>query len=299
MKLFIKNVLNFHLLLIIIVIPIFILFILFVNNLFCKIPIKSNIETVYIGDSHIENAVNDSLLINSINLASSSESFYFSYFKLKTILNNNSSVKNVYIGFSYHNLSNYYDRFIYGDYSATLTPKYFYILSPQQQLSMLYYNKNNFTYFIKSVIKIGVRKLIDKNYFPFLGGFSNTFDSTNARDTSMKKRIIFQFYNNGIVNNYSELNIEYFQKIITLCKSKGVKLYAINTPIHVYYYRRIPLKFKSKLQSIILDSRINYIDLSNLKLKNEYFIPDGDHLSRLGSQAISVKLSTLPFQHEK
>ena len=37
--------------------------------------------------------------------------YYFSYFKLKNILEENPNVRTVYLGFSYHNLSSHYDEY--------------------------------------------------------------------------------------------------------------------------------------------------------------------------------------------
>ena len=77
------------------------------NRAYTKRFDKSS-TTVFCGDSHIELAINDSLMRNSVNVAKSSESFYFSYYKLKVMLNKNPSIKQVYLGISYHSLSSYY-----------------------------------------------------------------------------------------------------------------------------------------------------------------------------------------------
>lgn len=39
------------------------------------------------GDSHIQKGIIDSLIPNSANVAQNSESFYFTYFKIKNYLN--------------------------------------------------------------------------------------------------------------------------------------------------------------------------------------------------------------------
>lgn len=287
MKKFIKKTLAF------LILPIIagILFVICINNLSSEYQLKSNIKNIYLGDSHIQQAINDSIIPNSLNLGLSSESFYFSYYKLKVLLNNNSSVEKVYLGLSYHSLSNYYDRFINGNYSSAVAPNYFYILPPKEQIRMIYWNKTNLVPFIKSVVKHGFIKLIKNDYSSFLGGYSNHFNTTSAVNSSMDKRLIFQYYNNGRLNPFSEINIEYLNKIAVLCKSKGVELYTLNTPLYDYYSEKVPIKYKEKLHEIISESKLNYIDLSNLEFKREYFIPDGDHVSKLGADATSVELN--------
>jgi hypothetical protein len=291
MKKFIKKTLAFLILPIIAGISIFLVFVICINNLSSEYQLQSNIKNIYLGDSHIQQAINDSIIPNSLNLAASSESFYFSYYKLKVLLNNNSSVEKVYLGLSYHSLSNYYDRFINGDYSSAVAPKYFYILPPKEQIRMIYWNKTNLVPFMKSVIKHGFIKLIRNDYSSFLGGYSNHFNTTSAVNSSMDKRLIFQYYNNGSLNPFSEINIKYLNKIAVLCKSKGVELYTLNTPLYDYYSEKVPIKYKEKLRKIISEFKLNYINLSNLEFKREYFIPDGDHVSRLGAEAISVELN--------
>lgn len=291
MEKFIKKILGFLIIPIITGGTIFLVFVICLSNASSECQIKSNIKHVYIGDSHIQQAINDSIIPNSLNIATNSESFYFSYYKLEVLLNNNPSIENVYLGFSYHSLSNYYDRFINGDYSSAIAPKYFYILPPKEQIRMIYWNKTNLVPFMKSVIKHGFIKLLRNDCSSFLGGYSNHFNTSSAVNSSMDKRLTFQYYNNGRLNPFSEINIEYFNKIVLLCKSKDVKLYTLNTPLYKYYAEKVPEKYKEKLQEIISESQINYIDLSNLEFKREYFIPDGDHVSKLGAEATSVELN--------
>jgi hypothetical protein len=291
MKKFIQKLLSFLIFPTIIGGAVFLVFVICISNLSSECQIKSNIKHVYIGDSHIEQTINDSIIPNSLNIGINSESFYFSYYKLEVLLNNNPSIDNIYLGFSYHNLSNYYDRFINGDYSYSIAPKYFYILPPKQQIRMIYWNKTNLVPFMRSVIKHGFIKLLRNDCSSFLGGYSNNFKSTTAVNSSIDKRLTFQYYNNGSLNPFSKMNIEYLNKIVLLCKSKDIKLYAISTPLYSYYIEKVPEGYKEKLQEIISESQINYIDLSNLEFKREYFIPDGDHVSKLGAEATSVELN--------
>ena len=87
--------------------------------------LDNSITTVFLGDSHIEQAINDTLLENCINLGQNSESLYFSYFRLKVLLESNPSIKVVCLGFSYHSLSSYYDKFIVGEFSNAISNRYF------------------------------------------------------------------------------------------------------------------------------------------------------------------------------
>ena len=293
MKKFIRKILLFSTIPLIVGIVALFLFINHINNLSTDYKIDTNITSVYAGDSHIELAINDSLIPKSLNFAANSESFYFSYYKLKMLLENNPSVKKVYLGLSYHNLSNYTDRFISGDFSSMIAPKYFYLLPPKEQIRMLSWNKKNLIPFTKSIITLGKDKMENNNSYPYLGGFYNQFENTQAVDSSMNKRVLFQFYKDDKLNPFSELNLSYLNKIIGLCQSKEVALTVLNTPLHPHYSSKIPKKYKEKLNDFISKNQLKYIDLSNFKLKEQYYIPDGDHVSNSGAQIISTKLKEI------
>ena len=78
-----------------------------------NININNGINTLVIGDSHTELAINDSLLNNTLNISTPAEGYIFTYMKLRNILKNNSQIRNIMLGVSYHNFSSYYDKYIY------------------------------------------------------------------------------------------------------------------------------------------------------------------------------------------
>ncbi len=290
MKKFIREILSFFLWPTIIGVPLLVGVGYYVHTLDSEFDLDTDIHTVFIGDSHVQQGINDSLLPHSLNLGTSSESFYFSYFKLEKLLSRNPSINKVCIGISYHSLSSYYDNFISGNKSAAISPKYFYLLPFSQQLKLLSWNKSNMVSFLKGIGKKGFHKIRGTDDFLHMGGYSSRFDKTKAVKSSMDKRIHFQYYSNEKTTNFSELNLHYFDKIIELCSRNGIEIVAINTPLHPYYLKQVPTPFKNKLTEVIQSKNINYIDFSGLELSDSCFIPDGDHVSKLGATTISKKL---------
>jgi hypothetical protein len=294
MRTFIKKILAFVALPLILAIPVLVWFSMWISQLSSEYHVDPSVKNIFIGDSHIQNAINDAQLPASINLASNSESFYFSYYKLLMLLRSNPSVENVYLGFSYHSLSDYYDDFISGEYSAVTAPKYFFLLPPSEQLKMVYWNSHKLPSFTKSIVKEGFKKLNKPNYHPFFGGYVNEFPISSAVDSSMNKRLNFQYFTDGKLNGFSETNTEYLLKIVDLCKEKNINLYALNTPLYEYYHTRVPEAFKENLRSAIEENQINYIDYSDLLKERSYFIPDGDHVSVSGAVAVCTELQATP-----
>ncbi len=214
----------------------FLLLMLYSSNKASNYKLDSTIIAIYIGDSHIQHAVNDSILKNSKNIASESESLYYTYFKLNSILSTNSNICNVYLGFSYHSLSNYHDDFINGEFSSYISPNYFSVIPLNEKCKVFFWNINHLSSYTKRILKQSVNTILFSEFY-HLGGFSNNFMNTKAVDSSIDKRIKFQYYyKDNTLRPFSSINIFYLNKIIKLCESKGVELILLKTPLNSDYY---------------------------------------------------------------
>ena len=247
--------------------------------------IESHINEVYVGDSHIRQSVVDSLLINGQNIALNSESFYFTYYRLKKIFESKNNIKTVYLGFSYHSLSDYYDERIYGKFSNSISPKYFYLLPFSEQVKIFYYNREH--NYLKKIIKNSIKPILNNSNF---GGYSNNFVNTKSRKSSIEKRINFQYYTDKNLNEFSKINLRYLEKIIALSKKHKFDLIIIKTPLDSYYKSKIPIEYINKYDDTIKKYNLNLIDFENLFIEESLFIPDGDHLSRIGSIKMTKEL---------
>ena len=305
MKKFIKNLLLFFL-------PIFssiLLAVLFLFS-FSKYVIKNsnqydfnnNYEIAFLGDSHITNSVIDSVIMNSVNFSSLSESYYFTYQKLKFI-NCKSTLNKVILGFSYHNISPYLEKYINGQLSASVAAKHFFCLELKEQLKVLFWNKNTIVGLIKDIIRCGREQLKNNEKlspsYSFYDGYLNTevnFLSQNIN--SIEKRIKLQFYENNLENKIENLNLYYFIKIVNYCRKNNIEIICLTTPLHSKYLTNVPDTFKLKLKNIISDYDIDYINLESLKIPENGFLPDGDHLSPIGANITSKEIKLLLKRHK-
>jgi len=244
-------------------------------------------EFLFLGDSHIEKAINDSILNSSYNVGQSSESIYFSYFKLRKMLQTTHCIKNVYLGFSYHSLSDYYSKFVDGEYSNAISSKYFYLLPFSEKLYLLNANRRDIVSYIKTITEKGVMDFMADQH-TYLGGYDNSYVSSKAQKNFMDKRITLQYYTNGQLDSFDAKNLEYLKKIQELCKQSNVNLVLLNTPLHKYYKSKVPDAFIEKYNQTIHDMDIQVLDLSEMPLDDSCFIPDGDHLSQQGA-ALTTK----------
>ena len=248
-------------------------------------------ETVFIGDSHVQYAVNTDMIPNSINYSNTSESYYFTYYKLCKVLDESPKVKRVVLGLGYHSLSGYYDRFILGDYSQSVAPKYFFVLPMSEQLRTMYWHRNHLFIFMKSVLVEADEQ--QSSQLTFLGKFLNEFDTTQARISSMEKRLKLQFESCQEDAYFSTINASYLDKIIALCKEKKIELLVLNTPLHEYYRTRVPQKMMHHLASVVQTKNLKMIDVSGLLMPDRCYIPDGDHVSLQGANTTSAYLQRL------
>jgi hypothetical protein len=254
--------------------------------------INSNVKEVFAGDSHVQCAINDNLLKNSKNISTNSESFYFTYFKLKKLLEANKQIQKVYLGASYHSLSNYYDDYISGNFSASVSPKYFFLMPFEEQLKLIKWNISSLSEFLKRIFSICYRYLFQDVRFDY-GGYVNNFKNTKAIYSSMDKRLNFQYFSDNKLRGFSEVNLLYLNKIIALCDEMDIELVLINTPVHPHLKNRIPTAFLRKYNEIIKSENLRVLEINNLTFNESSFIPDGDHLSMEGAVIFTNAISAL------
>ena len=290
MKKFLFKSLRFSAFLIIFAAFLFIVYSIIINVLPVKYHPDNGISEIFVGDSHIQCSVVDSLLVGAKNLGESSESFYYSYYKLKLILKADHNIKKVFLGYSYHSLSNYYDAFLKGTYSNATSPDYFYILPMWEQMKLLYWNIRNFPYYLKSLVEGGNEFLLGSRDLSYLGGYMNRFRKAKVSRKFMNQRLDFQFYSEDRLNGFSNINLYYLNKIIQLCRNRNVDLILLSTPLHPYYRSRIPENYLSKYNQIIQENNLKLIDFSRWVMDDSCYVPDGDHVSVKGALKVTQAL---------
>jgi hypothetical protein len=258
-----------------------------------KLKIGDNIKYAYFGDSHFQKLIDDNIIENSVNLGETSELFYFTYYKIKTFLKENKQIEKVFLAVGYNSFSSYSDEFYFGKYSIEISPKYFVILPIEKQFENIWWNKKEISSYLKLALESNIKNL-SSDLPTFKGGYINDYSDTKISTELTDLRIKTQFYkDNGDLYGFSNINIEYFNKIYLLCKENNIELYFIHTPLHPYYIKNTPKEYIEKFNELVSLYKNNYIDLSNFNLEDNCYLPDGDHVSLKGSIIISDYLNTL------
>lgn len=287
MRLFIKKIGFFF------IVPFFLFIISFLVNLGTTNNYKfdSSINKIIIGDSHTQAAISDTLLHNAINFSNTSECYVYTYYKLATLLKNNPQIDTVFLGVSFHNFSSYLDNVI------TSSPyRYVYFLPENVFFHIVNHPSTDNPVGQYSLI---IQKTLTYPFFKDARSIYGFYLPHDWPDTaSMKainKRIDIQYFTKGKINDFSKMNIEYFNKIVLLCKQKNKILIGLNTPMNKYYAAKVPLKFKTKYY--LLTKNIKTINFEKLNLSENSFLLDGDHLTKIGSVKTSVFLDSILKQH--
>jgi hypothetical protein len=201
----------------------------------------------------------------------------------------------VYLGFSYHNLSSYFDDYIYGETSLQFFDRYIDILDYSDYFLLIKNNPRNIAKMGQLIIRNGITSLYDGEC-AFLGKFPDEKMVDTFRLEQCKKRIKDQYYQNGKILPYSEINIKFLIKIITFCNEKHLKLVVLNTPQQKNYFQLIPENYIEKYKQIVNEYKLNVYNFNDMTLPDSCFLPDGDHINYNGTFFVSKKFKEY---HEK
>jgi hypothetical protein len=260
------------------------------NNL---LKISKNINKVFIGDSNVECAVNDSMIPNSINIAQSGEAYMYTYAKIKSLLEYNDQIKTIYIGFSFWDLIKFTEKIwlFSNEFVIEKITLYNYLLNYYDKSVLI---KNNPVAYIR-----GVLKSILSNFQVFKKSFHR--DEFNGRlinfggyENSGRDKLQEDIKKNSFKEQVFEeglFQIEYLKKISELCRQKSIKLVLLNTPKHIYYYSNIPEAIRQNWISVRNSlSRDSLLDLSRLSIPDSCF-GDLTHLNAKGAKLFSRYLN--------
>jgi hypothetical protein len=154
---------------------------------------------------------------------------------------------------------------------------YFIDLFDSNEYSLYDYLSSNYFY-------IGVFWPIDWGGF-VLSNYSNPTNKeiNNALDIH---------YNTRNLNTLS-VQEKYLEKIVELCKFRGIRLIAVATPVPVYYKSLVPKKYIETFKKVISKYKdecifVNYYDV---QLSDSCF-SDADHLNVRGGEFMITKIDS-------
>jgi hypothetical protein len=251
--------------------------------------VSSNPKYYIIGHSIPECAYNDSLIKNTKNIASSGEAYFYNYFKLKKVLEQNVKPKAVLIEFTNNQLSKVMNDWTWDD--KHISQKYvpFSPLIPIKESTVLLYN--NFAGFSNGLalsLKSNLYSIIRDDYLAIneIGGYRKLENKLSELDLKPPKEI-----NQKFKEKSSQVNFKYLKKMIKLCENYSVKVVLIRSPqnpkINNFGNEKLYQKF---LREDFQD--IRHIDFK-IFIKEDSLYADFSHLNYNGAKKISVFLDSI------
>lgn len=254
--------------------------------------IAASKSTVIIGDSHLELALDDSILTNSVNLASRAEVYLFNYIKLRKVLDHNPHLKKVILGYAYHNLKKDIDRIMMTEtYLISRLERYGFIMNRSDWSRFIrikpHYIIKGFWRIYKRICLIGIRCLRHVSYRDLdIGGFyAMTTDRLDWAKAQLEKNS-----NQPKDPGIASIQIEYLIKIRDLCQDKGVELVLLNTPIHPLL-EKASKEERRNYQEIYTQYFNDYtlLDYSGYSMADSCFM-DLEHLNAKGARLFSRRV---------
>lgn len=227
-------------------------------------------------------------------MAQSAESYFYAYFKLREIVNQNPSIKLVFIEYTNNNLNeNMNNTWIWdNEYISNRYPTYSSFMKPADKYILLKNNPIDFVNAISVSFKKKISNILtnDFRFYKNVGGYKYLerfmtdslyiFPSNIPEPTEM-----------GIC----KVNINYLSLMIDFCKEKGKKVILIRSPQHERYSGYSNEKiYRAILKEKFAD--IEYLDFSGFPLSNiEY--GDLEHLNYKGAHVFSEWFNRLLNQN--
>lgn len=250
------------------------------------------------GDSHTQCAINDDILPGSINISNNAEHYFYTFAKIKKLVSQNRQINTIILGYSFHSLSEYHDKFLFdGNYTINMYPKYFGVLDKEEITFLL---KRNFLGIVEKLPRLTTKNLYfllsnitttpTFQSFPFWGGYFSK-EANNLSEHILEKRLSRHYLNGKELQSYSTIQSLYLKKILSFCISNDIEPILINTPINKKYKKKIPLKFQENYYGHYakLSQYAKVLDYSTFELPDEAFA-DIDHLNAKGANIFTKEL---------
>lgn len=233
---------------------------------------------LFIGDSHIAQGVDDSVIPGAFNSSVSADSYLTAFLRLKLIIRDNPQIHTVFLGVSPYSISQGSDETIFRpSLVAMKVPYYAPHFEKEEVLAYLKRTPKDFfrSIFLSPTNYLRKSKLQNKKYFKKLGDFNprpfKSLEKAIANTQTLEKPHSW--------GNYYELT--YLKKICALCKNSNVDLIFLNTPIYnAEQYLDIPYYYATLKNSF---SEIECWDYMNLSVPDEYR-EDINHLNEQGAR---------------
>ncbi len=257
-----------------------------------KLDFKLADDTKYVvfGHSHPENAFNDSIIDNFVNMGQSGEAYLYTFLKARRILKQTPSIETVFIEFTNNQVDSVMDSWTWDDNHVNYRyPKYSSLMSVYDKIILFKHNPGAVINSSPLDLKLKVVRLIKGNYSlnKMIGGY--VYENQSRVDSIVND--IDKLKRTKLSNVISSENIKNLDLLVKLCQKKGKKVILIRCP----QYKKYRGFSNEEIYKSILKNKfknVDYIDFTSFPLKKSEFL-NLDHLNCRGADKFSVWFDSL------
>lgn len=270
--------------------------------------LDENTETLIIGASRSDACFDTTQIPNSRSVSLNGEPLFFTYHKLRNILNNNTGVKNVIMATGAAHVGICQDRYLYAEDSISRRNHmaYYPFLNAEGKRQIRRFSE----YYITAAARYdyGLPLGYMKDLKPVINHYRQRFAvsdfecwqgsgpidaESHVSLSHIEKKIDSYFYDNGDVGSQSQLAVEHMEKLVRLCESTGIRLWMIKTPLHENFRDLVPqdcIDTHSELVQTLAQNHehVELLDYSTMPLDTLKFY-DGDHLNSDGARDFTAQ----------
>ena len=224
MKKFLNEMLKFGVFLILGTI-ILIMGTLLIERNIINFTIPANKTVLVVGDSHTACAVNDEILTNVFNFSKGGSGYFYTFLKVRKMLEDNPQITTLVIGYSYGNLEKSRDEWFKGEkYITGNLNRHLFLLDFSDFYSIFISNPYHV---LISTISERIASLYSDHSLNRWGKYKyleqNELEESKARLISNDKTEKVE---------YSEYQEKYLLKLYHLAMAKDINVILLNAPIH-------------------------------------------------------------------
>ncbi|MEE4115400.1 MAG: hypothetical protein V2I37_04490 [Marinilabiliaceae bacterium] len=241
-------------------------------------------ECLIMGDSQMQRINPGNFTVNTYNLASSAEHFYFTYRKLLNVLKNKDhNIKKIVLGAAPHSFSPVYSR-LFDPGSAegkNSLKRYLYYLDKT--------SRENFVKFSDLPFRETAIGVFRK---PEWGGLVES-EKADPDIKIVNRTFRMQYAVKGNEDKFSRSQKKYLNMIEELCSASNIDLYICSTPYHKEYINKIDTRYFDYFYTAIRELKNYYhIDFLADEISSD-LMSDANHLNTFGASRYSKRINEI------
>ncbi len=263
-----------------------------------NIDFDENKNILVLGDSNAQCAINDSIFSDATNLALNADSYFYSYLKLKSVVETSQPIDTLLLSFAPHNI--FKNGWIEDPKLVRSRFRNYFGLMNAEDLGFIIGNNpravlTSAGQIIRHFPTSTYQVLKGQNIFDIGSYLPITRNTLNEDLLRLKKGQSLTFFELPKDFTLSTKEIFYLEAIVELCQKEGIKLYLINLPkreellsLDKYGVSQFEEIYRTRY------SDIDYIDFSRFHL-SEGSYADPVHLNVQGAALFSSYLQQNNF----